>query len=83
MGYVLFVLVAIAVVLGLYVKREIGASPSSEELQSFEHLPYFKNGKFHGPEEMKLYPDKVRNGPAGFGRMMFPSRFAPQKPLPI
>ncbi len=82
MAYILLVLVAIGVVLGFYVKREIGASPSSEELQSFERLPYFKDGKFHGPEEMKLYPDKVRNGPAGFGRMMFRSRFAPEKPLP-
>ncbi len=70
------------ILLGFYAIREIGASPSKEELKSFESHDYFKNGKFHGPEEMRLYPDKVRNGPDGFFRMLFPSKFAPQKTLP-
>ncbi len=76
---ILIVLIAIA---GGYALREIGKSPSEEELKAFEKLPYFKDGKFHGPEEMKLYPDKVRNGPAGFLRMLTKSKFSPQKPLP-
>lgn len=76
-----FVLV-LAILIGFYAWREIGKSPSKEELKTFEKLPYFKEGKFHGSEEMKFYPDKVRNGPAGFSRMLMQSRFAPQKMLP-
>ena len=82
MLYVIVFLFVSAALLGGYAYRETGASPSEEELKSFEKLSYFKNGKFHASEEMKLYPDKVRNGPAGFFRMMFQSRFAPQEPLP-
>ncbi len=78
----LSIIVIAAVVLGTYALREIGKSPSKEELKAFEKLPYFKDGKFHAAEEIRIYPDKVRNGPAGFGRMLFQSRFAPQKPLP-
>lgn len=78
----LLILIIFAAVTGGYALREIGKSPSAEELKAFEKLPYFKDGKFHGPEEMRLYPDKVRNGPAGFFRMLTQSRFAPQKPLP-
>lgn len=76
------VLFILAMFLGAYAWREIGQSPSEEELKSFEKLSYFKNGKFQGAEEMKFYPDKVRNGPAGFLRMLKQSRFAPQKELP-
>ncbi len=75
-------IVVLAVSLGVYAWREIGRSPSEEELKAFEKLPYFKEGKFQSAEEMRLYPDKVRNGPAGFFRMVFQSRFAPQKSLP-
>lgn len=78
----LSILVIILAILAAYALREIGQRPSKEELAAFEKLPYFKDGQFHGLEEMRIYPDKVRNGPAGFGRMVLPSRFAPQKPLP-
>lgn len=80
--YVIVFLLISAAVLGAYALREIGQSPSEEELKSFEKLSYFKDGKFHAAEEMQLYPDKVRNGPAGFSRMLMPSRFAPSEPLP-
>lgn len=82
MLYVIVLLLLSAMFLGAYAWREIGWSPSKEELKSFEKLSYFKDGKFHGPEEMRFYPDKVRNGPAGFSRMLMQSRFAPDKPLP-
>lgn len=82
MLYFIGLIVLCAAYLGAYAWREIGQSPSEEELKSFEKLPYFQNGKFHGPEEMRFYPDKVRNGPAGFSRMLFPSKFAPKEPLP-
>lgn len=78
----LCLIVLFFVALGVYAWREIGQSPSKEELKSFEKLSYFKDGKFHGEEEMHFYPDKVRNGPAGFGRMLMQSRFAPKEPLP-
>ncbi len=79
---ILIVVIAVVIFLGGYAWREIGKLPSKEELQAYEKLPYFKNGRFYGPEEMRLYPDKVRNGPAGFARMMLTSRFAPKEPLP-
>lgn len=82
MLYVIVFLLVLAALLGGYAWREIGQSPSEEELKSFEKLSYFKDGKFHASEEMKLYPDKVRNGPAGFSRMLMQSRFAPKEPLP-
>lgn len=82
MLYVIVFLLISAALLGAYALREIGRSPSEEELKSFEKLSYFKDGKFHAAEEMRLYPDKVRNGPAGFSRMLMPSRFAPSEPLP-
>lgn len=80
-----FLIVIVVVLVGFfsfYAWREIGKSPTKKELKAFEKLPYFKDGKFHGPEEMRLYPDKVRNGPAGFFRMLFQSRFAPESALP-
>lgn len=70
------------VLLGIYAFREIGTSPSEEELEQFAAIPYFYDQKFHASEEMRLYPDQVRNGPAGFLRMALPSKFAPRKPLP-
>jgi len=82
MLYVLGFVLILAALLGAYAWREIGRMPAKEELAAFEKLPYFKDGRFHGPEEMRYYPDKVRNGPAGFLRMLFPSKFAPQTPLP-
>lgn len=82
MLYILVFILISAALLGAYAWREIGQSPSAEELKSFEKLSYFKDGKFHGPEEMRFYPDKVRNGPAGFSRMLLQSRFAPSEPLP-
>ncbi len=82
MLYVIGFILAAAILLGAYAWREIGKTPSSEELKAFEKLSYFSNGKFHGPEEMRFYPDKVRNGPAGFLRMLTKSKFAPDKPLP-
>lgn len=79
----LFVVIILALaVLGTFVLREVGQSPSKEELKSFEKLSYFKDGKFHGLEEPRLYPDKVRNGPGGFARIITRSKFAPDKPLP-
>lgn len=82
MSYVIVFLLISAALLGAYAWREIGQDPSEEELKSFEKLSYFKDGKFHAAEEMRFYPDKVRNGPAGFSRMLTPSRFAPSEPLP-
>lgn len=82
MLYAIISLFVLAAFLGIYAWREIGQPPSKEELKSFEKLSYFKDGKFHGPEEMRFYPDKVRNGPAGFLRMATTSRFAPREPLP-
>ncbi len=77
-GFILIIITG----LGLYAIREIGNLPTKEEMKAYEILPYFKDGKFHGAEEMRFYPDKVRNGPAGFGRMLFASKFAPKIDLP-
>lgn len=74
--------VAGAIGLGFYAWREIGQRPSAEEMRQYEKLPYFKDGKFQSPQKMILQPDKVRNGPAGFSRMLLPSKFAPEVQLP-
>lgn len=76
------VVVLVVAVLGAFALREIGKAPSKEELKSFEKLSYFKDGKFYGLEEVRLYPDKVRNGPGGFARIITRSKFAPVAPLP-
>ena len=64
------------------VLREMGASPSAEEMKAYEKLAYFKDGEFQSPQKMIYDFDNVRNGPAGWSRFLFRSPFAPQKELP-
>ncbi|MBD5398853.1 MBL fold metallo-hydrolase [bacterium] len=80
--YIVIVFLIIAIALGLYALREIGKSPTKEELKSFEKLSYFKDGKFRSPQEMIVDKDNVRNGPAGFQRLFTRSKFAPTEKLP-
>ncbi len=68
--------------LAFYALREIGKTPSAEEMKAFEKLSYFKGGKFQSPQEMILRPDNVRNGPAGWSRFFTQSPFAPKTVLP-
>ena len=48
---------------GAWVLREMGASPSAEELSSYQKLAYFKDGEFQSPEPILHDFGNVRNGP--------------------
>lgn len=76
------VLVIILAALFAYALREIGRSPSREEIKEYEKLPYFKNGEFQSPQKMVYDFKNVRNGPASITRFLTQSPFAPNKKLP-
>lgn len=80
---ILTILLIVTLILSGLVWREIGASPSAEELKKYEHLPYFKHGKFQSPQKMVYDFDNVRNGPASWFRFIKSSPFAPKQPLPM
>ena len=79
---VMIIVLVIFGVLGAYALREIGTSPSAEEIKSYEKLSYFRNGEFQSPQQMVYDFDNVRNGPAGMWRFLSRSPFAPVKELP-
>lgn len=83
MAYTLVVVLALAGTACLHVLREFGRGPSRAEMASFEKLPYFRDGRFQSPAEIRYDFDNVRNGPATWSRFLFPSRFAPQGRLPM
>ena len=80
---ILTILFIVVLILCGLVWREIGASPSAEELKKYEHLPYFKHGKFQSPQKMVYDFDNVRNGPASWFRFIKSSPFAPKQSLPM
>ena len=43
---IIFTFIILALWLGLYVKRETGRQPTAEQLERFENLAYFNNGRF-------------------------------------
>ncbi len=70
---------------GLYAWREIGQAPTETELNSYEHLPYFKDGMFQSPEPQIVDMNHVRNGnhsSFSFLRFLMRSKFAPAYHLP-
>lgn len=79
---VMIIVLVIFGALGAYALREIGASPSAEEIKSYEKLSYFRNGEFQSPQQMVYDFDNVRNGPAGMWRFLSRSPFAPARDLP-
>ena len=44
--FILSLFVLLALLLGLYIQREVGKQPTTQQLQKFEKLPYFRNGHF-------------------------------------
>lgn len=79
----LLALLVLFIAAGLYIRREIGRTPSKEELTSYEKLSYFKDGAFQSPQPLVYDFNNVRNGNGGgFARFLTQSRFAPGKPLP-
>lgn len=79
---ILLTVIFAAILAGAYAWREIGASPTAEELAAFEKLPYFKNGEFQSPKKMVINFNNVRNGPANWSRFLVKSPFAPMQKLP-
>lgn len=80
--------IAVVVVIAIFiggglVLREIGQSPSADELKKYESLPYFQNGEFQSPQKLVYDFDNVRNGPAGWLRFAKRSPFAPKQELPM
>lgn len=82
MLYIFLIAIIIVGSLAAYAWREMGASPSPEELRTYEKLHYFKNGQFQSPQQMVYDFNNVRNGPAGFARFLTQSQFAPRIELP-
>lgn len=80
--YIFMILLFLIAIGGLYVWKEIGGSPSVDEISSYEKLSYYKNGEFKSPEMLVYDFNNVRNGPAGFARFLKKSVFAPQEELP-
>lgn len=82
MLYILLALAILASGAGLYLKGNFGAMPSREDEATFARLPYYKDGQFQSPAPLHYDFDNVRNGPAGWFRFLFRSKFAPTPPLP-
>ena len=80
---ILTTIIILTIICGSYVIREIGKTPSEEELKKYESLPYFKNGEFQSPQKMVYDFDNVRNGPASWLRFVKKSPFAPKQELPM
>lgn len=80
---ILTILVLIIALAVAYVLREMGQSPTADELKKYEALPYFKNGEFQSPQKMIYDFDNVRNGPASWLRFIKRSPFAPEQDLPM
>ncbi len=81
----LFFLVSLAILMalgGAWVLREMRASPSAEELKSYQKLAYFKDGEFQSPEPIFHDFGNVRNGPVDWRFFLTRSRFAPAQKLP-
>lgn len=71
----------------LYIIREIGSSPTTDQLSSFERLSYFRNGRFCNtdsnfinpkPLQSLNYKDKFR-----FFSLFLTKEFSPKKQLPM
>jgi len=73
-------LAAVALLAGCML-REFGQAP--QDVSSYEHLPYFTDGKFRSPVETVYFPDRVRGGKAGWFRFLTPNLDAPKTPLPM
>lgn len=86
MKKMMIILLLCAALLGAYVLREIGASPSEEELAAYEKLAYFKDGQFQNPNgtqtpfdgaQENAYEDKMN-----MAYLVWPFPGAPKAALP-
>ena len=80
-GFLGLFILAVLVVF-CWLMREIGQTPTAEELKVYERLPYFRNGEFQSPEKIILDLDHVRNGPMKWTTFLSRSKYAPEELLP-
>lgn len=80
--YILGALLLLAIVGGMFVWNEFGASPTTEDIARYEKLSYYKDGMFQSPETLVFDFNNVRNGKVGFARFLSQSSFAPKESLP-
>lgn len=71
-----------AALLAIYAWRQMGASPSKEELQQYASLPYFKNGRFVSPTDISVYPERMPGGKKAMLEIFLPGRNKPASPIP-
>lgn len=76
-----FLIILILLALGLfaYIYAQLGDTP--KDTARFEHLSYFRDGRFISPRELPYWPDKM-TGETGWFGYGSPSPNAPKQPLP-
>lgn len=76
----LFILLAVGG-LALYAWRQLGASPTRQELTSYASLPYFKNGQFVASMDTSVYMDRVPGGKKAMLKQLFCKEPVPVLPV--
>lgn len=64
------------------IVREIGKVPAKAELDSYGHLPYFKNGRFQNQEPVQLLYGGDDKDEMSLAKILFSSPHNPKRPLP-